>query len=177
MINTIINALYDIASKQKYIRSFAYKKREHNGNGNEQYPMLFVEEPIFSQINTLGNIITHQFSFSITMLPRNLSVEDAQTSCFMWGLSIIQKLSDKFTVEKDWTVLTLRDYYDNNSAGVRFTVNVEEVNPTNSCTFDDLYFDDTKTFSSGDTIGEITINSPSGNCVTFNNKIDFDLNL
>ena len=132
----IVDTLYELAKQHLHIKSFVYDAVNEIGNGSELYPLFWLEDPIL--LNSNGNMIRADFNFSITEIPNNNSeVKGIQDRCFATGLAIIEmlkKLKDKTNISiVDFSAVSLRRYYDNNSAGYRFSVTANRVNPQNLC--------------------------------------------
>ena len=148
-MTNIIDILFELAQQNKAIRAFRYDTSAENGSGSELYPLLWIEDPILANNND-ARLLRIDFNFSITGIPDTKNrVKPIQEQCFAIGLSIIEKLrkiqhSTLLSVN-GFSALTLRDYYDNGAAGVRFSVSANRLNPQNLCHLDEL-FDPHKTF-------------------------------
>lgn len=181
MIKDIVDTFYTLAKEHIMIKSFAYNSTNEIGEGNEKYPLLWLEEPIYASITgSNGNIVEYTINFSITLIPStDLNVLECQNKAMSAGINIIEKIKntlDGYEVLNDWNVMTLRHYYDNDSAGCRFTMHLNTVNETDRC-INDLQFDVNKEFDSASTINNFDV-SPKSDCETFNNKlVDFDINI
>ena len=147
----IIDILFELARQHQAIRAFRYDASVEAGTGAEPYPLLWIEDPILAN-NTDARLLRLDFNFSVTEIPDTKSaIKPIQERCFAIGLSIIEKLrkiqhSTLLSVNS-FSAVTLRNYYDNAAAGVRFSVAASRLNPQNLCRLDEQ-FDPHKTFPS-----------------------------
>ena len=145
----ITNILFELARQHKEIRAFRYGSIAESGTGSEAYPLLWLEEPLFAD-NGDARLLRIRFNFSVTAIPDEKSEVNAiQKQCFTIGLSVIEKMrkiqAQTLLSVASFNALTLRDYYDNDCAGVRFSVTVTRLNPQDLCRLDEQ-FDPAKTF-------------------------------
>lgn len=131
----IINRIYDIARQQKGINSFTFNKSYQKGAGNTVYPAVWVDDPIQGQAD--GNAaLLFTANVDILDLPSaSNTVAAVQDWAFLAGLRVIEKLKQGVTV-RGFSFISLRDYYDDNAAGFRFTLSVSLVNPVDRCADD-----------------------------------------
>lgn len=142
MINSIINILKQQACEHKAIKSFTYNRTHELGSGKQQYPLFWLEDPIYGRNE--DNIFTNSLNFSILFIPSaDKTVLQLQNLAFSAGLNIIERIKlDKtsgITIKPDWTYITLRDYYDDNTCGCRFSINYTQVNMQNLCLIHDQF--------------------------------------
>lgn len=180
MIDLIIKEFRELARKHKLIKSFYYDKNYEIGEGNEIHPLFWLEEPIYgTNDGANGQGFYNTVTFSILLIPdTDRDVKRCQELAFSCGLNIIEKIKrnedDFFTVKPDWNYLTLSDYYDNNSAGCRFTVNLYCRNITDLCLLDEQ-FDNCGSFVCPEPMNDFKV-KPESPCETFTNKVlDFDI--
>lgn len=177
MINTIIGLFRNLACKHKAIKAFYYNRNYELGSGNESHPLLWIEDPISgrNQSNTFLNTV----NFSILFVPENESdIIDLQNLAFSTGLNIIERIKNDerapVSVQPSWTFITLRNYYDNNACGCRFTIDLVQRNIQNLCLIDEQ-FDEGKKLTSIDPLNGFDIKT-DGSCETYVNKLpEFDL--
>lgn len=174
MINSIISLFYNQAREHKSIRSFYYNRSYELGSGNEQHPVFWLEDPIMGR--NQDHVFTNTVNFSVLFVPKDDSeVAILQNLAFSIGLNILEriKMDDNRTVSvlPSWTYLTLRNYYDNNACGCRFTVELVQRNMQDLCLIDEQ-FDIDKDFQDNVALNNFKINSNA----TFTNKLPvFDL--
>lgn len=154
MINSIVDIFREQARCHKSIQSFYYNRNFELGSGNEAHPMLWLEDPITGR--NQSNLFVNSVNFSVLFIPDNNNDElKLQNLAFSVGLNIIERIkhqqSDKLTILPDWTYITLRNYYDNNACGCRFSVNFNQLNMQNLCLIDEQ-FDNNLAFHKTDSV-------------------------
>lgn len=177
MINSIIDMFRRQAREHKAIRSFYYNRNYEIGSGNEAHPLFWLEDPITGRNH--ANTFTNTVNFSILFIPKDDGeVANLQNLAFSIGLNIVEriKLDDSLPVSvlPSWSYLTLRNYYDNNACGCRFTVEFVQRNMQNLCLIDEQ-FDSQKDFEIAKPLNDFDLKT-SNTCETFTNKLPvFDL--
>lgn len=177
MIHSIIEVFRKQAREHKTIRSFYYNRNYELGAGNEAHPLFWLEDPITGR--NQQNVFTNTVNFSVLfILNHKDNIQTLQNLAFSIGLNILERIKhdseSSVTVLPTWTYLTLRDYYDNNSCGCRFTVELIHRNMQNLCLIDEQ-FDANKQFKTTASMPDFDI-SVAGTCETFSNKLPvFDL--
>lgn len=177
MIKSIIELFRTQAREHRSIKSFYYNRNYEIGSGNEQHPLLWLEDPIAgrNQDNTFVNTV----NFSILFIPNeNSNTDDLQNLAFSAGLNIIERIKltqkEHVSVLPTWSFVTLRDYYDNNACGCRFTVDLLQRNMQNLCLIEEQ-FDTAKDFDKNQSLNNFNV-SVAQQCETFTNKLPvFDL--
>lgn len=177
MIKGIINIFGEQARQHKAIKSFRYDRTYEMGGGKDMYPLFWLEDPITG--DNQGNIFTNSVNFSILFVPKSgESITDYQSLAFSTGLNILERIkadpTSEISIKPDWTYVTLRNYYDDNACGCRFSVNFTQRNMQNLCLIDEQ-FDMDKEFENEKSLPDFSIN-PADNCQTFVNGFPvFDL--
>lgn len=177
MINSIINLFRQQAAEHKTIQSFYYNRQYEIGSGNEAHPLFWLEDPIIG--NNQNNTFVNTVNFSILFIPgSDNEVIGFQNLAFSIGLNILERIKrdkdSQISIMPTWSYLTLRNYYDNNACGCRFTVDMTQRNMQNLCLIDEQ-FDSEKDFTTQAQIPEFDI-EVAGNCETFVNKLPvFDI--
>lgn len=153
MINSIIQLLRKQAREHKALRAFYYKRNYELGAGNDLHPLFWLEDPISGR--NQQHVFTNKVNFSILFIPKNEEeVLRFQNLAFSVGLNILERIKadthSVVTVLPTWTYLTLRDYYDNNACGCRFSVDFVQRNMQDLCLIEEQFdtnkeFDDTST--------------------------------
>lgn len=177
MINNILSTFCRQAREHKSIKSFYYNRNYELGSGNETHPLFWLEDPISGR--NQDNVFSNSVNFSILFLPSTQeSVSHLQNLAFSIGLNIIERIKKDLhsgtSIRPDWTYTTLRDYYDNNSCGCRFSVNFTQVNMQNLCLIEEQ-FDADKTFDTADILNGFDIPSAGSGGVVFDKLPDFDI--
>lgn len=175
MIQQIINVFYRQAKEHKAIKGFQYDRVYNMGSGNDRYPLLWLEDPINGDWQT--NIFQNSVNFSILILPKDNNEPYLQNSAFSFGLNILERIkgdADSPINIVSWNYTTLRNYYDDNACGCRFSVVFNMRNMQNLCLLDEQ-FDKDKEFENEDLLPTFDM-SPANNCEIFTDKLPvFDL--
>ncbi|MDU1891421.1 MAG: hypothetical protein E6767_12100 [Dysgonomonas sp.] len=177
MINNIINTFKRQAQEHKTIQSFYYNRNYELGSGKETHPLFWLEDPLTGR--NQDNLFVSTVNFSILFLPDDTqSVEKLQSLAFSIGLNIIERIKqDKdsmINIRPDWTYTTLRNYYDNNACGCRFSINFTQVNMQNLCLINEQ-FDSDIAETKESRLAEYDL-LPANNCEIFIHKLpDFDI--
>lgn len=177
MITSIINIFRKQAREHKAIKAFYYNRNYELGSGKDKYPLFWLECPINgrNQDNTFSNSV----NFSILFTPdKDKSTEELQNLAFSIGLNIIERIKQdrdsEISILPNWNYTTLRNYYDDNATGCRFSVNFTQRNLQNLCLIDEQ-FEDNGEFSENKPIKDFEV-KPANNCEIFVNKFPtFDL--
>lgn len=177
MINCIIDAFRTQARQHKVIKAFCYNRTYEIGSGKEQYPLFWLEDPIVG--HNKDNVFVNSVNFSILFIPDSkYLITDLQNLAYSSGLNIIEHIKSNRTspisIRPDWTYTTLRNYYDDNACGCRFSVNFTQANMQNLCLIDEQ-FDEDKEFETTTPLSEFDV-IPANKCEIFINKLpEFNL--
>lgn len=177
MINNILSIFRQQAGQHKSIKAFYYNHNYELGSGNEAHPLLWLEDPLNGQNH--DNVFTNSANFSILFIPdKEKSVSKLQSLAFSIGLNIIERIKQNpaygISIRPDWTYTTLRNYYDNNACGCRFSINFTQVNMQNLCLIEDQ-FDTNGTLVKDNMLTDFDL-SPANNCEVFTHKLpEFDI--
>lgn len=177
MINSIIEMFRRQAREHKTICSFYYNRNYEMGSGNEAHPLFWLEDPLAGRNS--GNTFTNTVNFSVLFIPKDdAEVANLQNMAFSIGLNILERIKYDDTVPisvlPSWSYLTLRNYYDNNACGCRFTVELVQRNMQNLCLIEEQ-FDSKNEFATSKPLNHFELKT-SDTCETFVNKLPvFDL--
>lgn len=192
MINNIVKTFYILAKEHKLIRSFKYERLSKGaGIGEENYPQVFLEDPIYISDSTLTDgSVKAEVNFDIVMTPqafenynkRQLTEQDCQNIAHTIALAFISRLNnmdENYDLYEDknlnrltpltWNFVTLRHWYDNDCSGVRCTLLLSMDNPINLCDVEEN-FDDNKSFDLDSKLSKIDTNDANG-CTNFDYKL------
>lgn len=175
MINSIIALFRNQAREHKAIQSFHYNRSYELGSGNEQHPVFWLEDPIIGR--NQQNVFTNTVNFSILFIPKvDTDIVNFQNQSFSIGLNILERIkmdeNIAVTVLPTWTYLTLRNYYDDNACGCRFSVELIQRNMQDLCLIEEQ-FDVDKELKTKAILNDFKLN---GNSEYFTNKLPvFDL--
>lgn len=165
MIKTIIDLFYNLARQHKGLESFFYNRTYEIGSGNDRYPLLWLEDPIY--VTNHGKYFSSNINFSVLYVPNhNEDPAIYQNKAFKVGLSVIEKIktdSNRIAVE-DWDATTLRKYYDDNSSGCRFSLRLQLPNSIDLCELEND-FDKDKELTHSNYLPEIDLDNPDQNCI------------
>lgn len=154
MINKIVDTFKDVCRKHKLIKSFIYNRTYELGSGNDAHPLLWLEDPIYiTNGGQSGSIFEYSVNFSVLLIPKQngITFQECQDLALSTGINIIEYIKkyrakqNLFKIKDGYTGLTLQHYYDDNTAGARFSITIQMVNPTNICLLDEQ-FDEDKEF-------------------------------
>lgn len=166
----IVNFFYELARQHKLIKGFNYNKSYGKGAGNDSYPLVWLDDPVYGQ--SLGtNALQYTVNVDFLGIPATeAEVPAVQAEAFLVGLSFAEKIKQirtntGFSVER-FSFLSLRDYYDDNAAGFRFTYAINQANPVDRCAED---FDPDKQFTKIDALPDFKTDNPNG-CAVFSDK-------
>lgn len=165
----IVNVFYEIARQHLLINGFYYGKAYEKGAGNEAHPVFWLDDPIYGQ--SVNNVIKYTVNFDILGIPgKDAEAIEIQGAAYSCGLDCIEKLkkiraATGYSVD-GFTFLTLRNYYDNDAAGMRFTLIITQANPVDICAEN---FDDTKEFPKIKDLPDFGVEHPDG-CAIFTGK-------
>lgn len=177
MINSIIEMFRRQAREHKTIRSFYYNRNYEIGSGNEAHPLFWLEDPLTGRNN--ANTFSNTANFSILFVPKDESeIAHLQNLAFSIGLNILERIkydnAVPVSILPTWSYLTLRNYYDNNACGCRFTVDFVQRNMQNLCLIEEQ-FDALKDFETENVLNSFDVKTANA-CETFVNKLPvFDL--
>lgn len=177
MIKSVINTFREQARSHKSIQSFYYNRTYELGSGNENYPLFWLEDPLTGQ--NRGNIFSGTVNFSVLFIPDNKQqILHYQNLAFSIGLNIIERIkqneSAPIKIQPSWTYITLREYYDNDACGCRFSVDFTHPNMQNLCLIDEQ-FDDSKEFDTRTTLIHFDLTGNDGQEVYSTKLPVFDL--
>ncbi|MBD8346507.1 hypothetical protein [Dysgonomonas sp. HGC4] len=177
MINSIIEMFRRQAREHKTIRSFYYNRNYEIGSGNEAHPLFWLEDPLTGRNN--ANTFSNTANFSILFVPKDDSeIANLQNLAFSIGLNILERIkydnAVPVSILPTWSYLTLRNYYDNNACGCRFTVDFVQRNMQDLCLIEEQ-FDVLKDFEAEGILNSFDVKT-ANTCETFINKLPvFDL--
>ena len=178
MVQSIVDIFRTQAREHRAIQAFYYNRNYELGSGRELHPLLWLEDPVTGE--NQSNTFLNSVNFSILFIPKdNSDVLKYQDLAFSIGLNIIERIKKHqhnyhVGLQPGWSYTTLRDYYDNNACGCRFSVEMSQLNMQNLCLIDEQ-FDTDGILNEGGALNDFDI-VPSGTCEMFTDKLPvFDL--
>ena len=174
MIRDFVDIFKNLSLRHIGVRTFRYQNDLYNNaQNNHKTFQVYLDTVSLHQLNITTNIFTSSFELYILSQPDGTSgntVEDVQTNAFTIAVDILGALEywDEFKgilSLHDYSILTLSEYSDDNSSGVKLSVVLETPSPLNLCTLDENFNDepyeddkDNEITINEDEIGEIEIN-------------------
>ena len=180
MYNQIIQYIMECAMKHVAVKSVKYQSRvlinQQNSNPNYQ---VVIEDDAYLQYNKMGNVNT--MSLNIDILSHcgddDDGILDIQSTALQIGAELIKYVeTDDFFLSllkiDDYDFLMLSHFTDDDSAGVRISLQFVVPNPVDMCSFRDN-FDEDKGFTvekedSIDLKKEHDCENGGGNIITLN---------
>lgn len=174
MIKDLVEIFKNLALRHRGVRTFRYQNDTYNNaQNNYKTYQVYLDTVSLHQLNITTNIFTSSFELYILSQPTGESgntIEDVQTYAFTIAVDILGAL-DTWEAYKgvvslhDYSILTVSEYSDDNSSGVKLSIVLETPSPLNLCTLDDNFNDepyeddeDNEIDINNDEIGEIEIN-------------------
>lgn len=190
MVKEIYDTIKKVAETHKLIKTFRYDMLSNvGGNGEDTYPMIFLEMPLYLGTTSVTKGTTpFTINLDIVLTPQALENYDVKqlsnVSCqhmaSQIALQIVSRLrnlyrNDESTMEvKNYSMMTLQNWYDDSAYGVRLTIDGTIYNEINYCTDDD-YFDENKKIDKEHFLSKINTDDAEG-CKSFEYKLpNFDL--
>lgn len=177
MIKTIIDTFREQARQHKTIKAFYYNRNYEKGSGKDIYPLFWLEDPL------IGHNKEHAFgstaNFAVLFVPRKEdSIEHLQNMAFSIGLNILERIKADskadIAIAPNWSYMTLRNYYDDDACGCRFTVNFSQRNMQNLCLIEEQ-FDTNKEFEKSNPLSHFDVDANSKYQIFKNKLPDFNL--
>lgn len=151
MINDFVEIFKNLALRHKGVRTFRYQNDIYNNaQNNYKTYQVYMDTISLHQLNITTNIFKSEFQLYILSQPDGTSgntIEDVQTNAFSIAVDILGAL-DTWEDYKgilslyDYSILTLSEYSDDNSAGVKLSVVLATPSPLNLCELDENFNDE-----------------------------------
>ncbi len=151
MIKDLVEIFKNISLRHKNVRTFRYQNDMHNNaQNNHKTYQVYLDTVSLHQLNITTNIFTSSFELYILSQPDGTSgntIEDVQNYAFTIAVDILGAL-DNWEDYKgvlsihDYSILTVSEYSDDNSSGVKLSVILETPSPLNLCSLDDNFNDE-----------------------------------
>lgn len=151
MIKDLVEIFKNISLRHKNVRTFRYQNDMHNNaQNNHKTYQVYLDTVSLHQLNITTNIFTSSFELYILSQPDGTSgntIEDVQNYAFTIAVDILGAL-DNWEDYKgvlsihDYSILTVSEYSDDNSSGVKLSVILETPSPLNLCSLDDNFNED-----------------------------------
>lgn len=148
MITDFVEIFKNLALRHKGVKTFKYQdKIYNNAQNNYKTFQVYLDTVSLHNLNITSNIFTSEFELYILAQPNGEEgnkIEDVQTYAFTIAVDILGAL-DNWNEYKgvlslhDYSILTLSNYTDDASAGVKLSVVLETPSPLNLCSLDDNF--------------------------------------
>lgn len=151
MIRDLIEIIKNISLRHKGVRTFRYQNDVfNNAQNNYKTYQVYVDTISMHQINITQNIFTSEFQIYILSQPNGESgntIADVQTYAYTIAVDIIGYLDNMPEYRgvlsvHDFSILTLSEYTDDNSAGVKLSLILEVPSPLNLCNLEENFNDE-----------------------------------
>lgn len=130
---TIVQLIKEFARTHQNIKSFNYAPVNRMGAGNTVYPTVWVEDPLRLTGDHKG-LQSWEVNVAILGQPGTQAEEPAvQTAAMNIGQRLVKYLNDTRAISATYSALTLREYYDDDAAGARYTLRISTVSGLDLC--------------------------------------------
>lgn len=145
MIKELIDEILTLAYKHVSVGSVRYD-REININdfhGNKGFQVIVESDSSLLEKQVVEGIITLTLSMDILGFVGKNKVIEVQDEALHIGLDIMQYIQDNmYHMEiRDYSFLSLTEYSDDNSSGVRITLKLAVPSPINICMYEDNFIE------------------------------------
>lgn len=151
MINDLVEIIKNISLRHIGVRTFRYQNDVYNNaQNNFKTFQIYLDTVSLHQLNITSNIFTSSFELYILSQPNGESgntIVDVQDKAFTIAVDILGAL-DNWDEYKgvlsihDYSILTLSEYSDDQSSGVKLSVVLEVPSPLNLCSLDENFNDE-----------------------------------
>lgn len=151
MINDLVEIIKNISLRHIGVRTFRYQNDVYNNaQNNFKTFQIYLDTVSLHQLNITTNIFTSSFELYILSQPDGESgntIVDVQDKAFTIAVDILGAL-DTWDEYKgvlsihDYSILTLSEYSDDQSSGVKLSVVLEVPSPLNLCSLDENFNDE-----------------------------------
>lgn len=141
MLKELIDIIKDTALRHKGVCTFRYQDAVYNNaqNGYKPY-QVYLSNTSFHNLNITTNIFTVEFNLYILAQPTKDvdGVLYVQNQAYTIAADIVAYLDNSEDYKgvismHDYSMMTLANYTDDNSAGVRLSITLEVPSPVNLC--------------------------------------------
>ena len=145
MIKDTIEYLLNIASKHVLINHTSYKEVYNiNDSHNDKQFQFIIDSNNMIENNITENILKYKLEmYCLGFVKTNITQLDIQDQATHMLVDFINYIdNDNYPIEVyDWSILSLSEYTDNNSAGAKLTLNVIIPNILNLCEYKDNFIE------------------------------------
>ena len=151
MLKDVIEIIKDVSLRHKGVRTFRYQGNDfNNAQNNHKTYQVYVDDVSLHELNITTNIFKATFEIYVLGQPTYESgntVLDVQNEAYTIATDIMAYIdtNDEFNgilSVYDYSLLTLSNYTDDNSSGVKLSLTLQMPSPTNLCTLEDNFNDE-----------------------------------
>lgn len=149
MLTQIVDIIKNISLRHKGVKTFKYQNKIYNNaQNNHLCYQVYLSTVSHHQLNITTNIFKQEYTLYILGQPDNdKKVVDIQDDCYTIAVNILGYLDNHPDYKGvlsvyDYDILTLSEYTDDNSSGVRLSIVLETPSPLNLCELYDNFNDE-----------------------------------
>lgn len=150
MLKDVVNILKDISLRHKGVRTFKYQGDDlFNAQNNYGVFQAYLDDISHHQLNITTNVFKVEFNLYILGFVKDNTPEqilEVQNNAYTIACDIIAKIDNtpeynNILSVHDYDILTLSHFTDDNSAGVKLSLELSMPNPVNLCSLDENFND------------------------------------
>lgn len=147
MIKELITYLLNTAKRHKAVNYVGYKREINiNDQNNTRYYQFIIENECFLEKQLVEGILTLRLDIDclgfVTSDLTPLDVQDTALHIILDFMEYINNDSEYYNLEvRDYSIVSFSEYTDDNSAGVRATIQFIVPNPINICEYESNFID------------------------------------
>lgn len=149
MYKEIIELIKEWCLKYKLSGSFKYQDSILiNAQNNNRYLQFIVDDTSIHNLNITSNIFVSTIDLYILGFPKDDNdILEVQSMCYDAAVRILSKIEQDdryYNIVKihDYSIMTVSHFTDDNSSGVKLTIELQLPNPVDYCTLDDNFNDE-----------------------------------
>lgn len=148
MLKDVVNIIKDISLRHKGVRTFRYQGDDlFNQQNNFLGYQIYLDDISHHQLNISNNIFKVEFNLYILGFVKDNTPEEVlevQNNAYTIACDIIAKIDNSPEFNNvlsihDYDILTLSHFTDDNSAGVKLSLELAMPNPVNLCSLDENF--------------------------------------
>lgn len=175
MLKDVINVLKDVSLRHKAVNTFKYQSSIlTNAQGNNKSFQVIVDDTNLSQLLVTYSPLVFTVTLDVYIIgfvETSNSILDVQDNAYDIAIQLVSKIQNideyKGIIDiHDFSILTLSHWTDDNSAGVKLTIEMRV--PIGVCDIDDYFDDEPKDISETDMEIDLNGNTTYDNAITLN---------
>lgn len=176
MISQLINYLLNIAKKHILVNYVGYNRKINvNSQNNTRYYQFIIDNESLLEKQIVEGILTLRLNIDVLGFVDSstnvLEVQDNALHCILDVMEYID--NDDFPIEvRDYSIVSFSEYSDDNSAGIRTTLQLVIPSPINLCEYKDNFIDKEEEVET-----EIELNVDDDKCTNINYNSSTSINL